>query len=36
MGCKPNLLYNTGIRRSSEVLFLAGKLCISEEFKKDD
>jgi hypothetical protein len=32
MGCKPNFLYNTGIRRSSEVLFLTGKLCILEEF----
>jgi hypothetical protein len=31
MGRKPNFLYNTGIRGSSEVLFLTGKLCILEE-----
>jgi hypothetical protein len=32
MGCKPNFLYNTGIRRSSEALFSTGKLCILKEF----
>jgi hypothetical protein len=31
MGCKPNFLYNTAIRRSSEALFLTGKLCILED-----
>jgi hypothetical protein len=30
--CKPNFLYNTGTRRSSEVLFLTGKVFILEEF----
>jgi hypothetical protein len=28
MDCKPNFLYNTGIRRCSEVLFSTGELCI--------
>jgi hypothetical protein len=36
MGCKPDFLYNTGIRKSSEVLFLTGKLCILEEFPQFD
>jgi hypothetical protein len=31
----PDFLYNTGIRRSLEVLFLTGKLCILEEFLVD-
>jgi hypothetical protein len=29
MGCKPNFVYNTDISRSSEVLLLTGKLCVS-------
>jgi hypothetical protein len=36
MGCKNNVLYNTGLRRSSEVIFLKEKLCILEEFPKFD
>jgi hypothetical protein len=35
MGSKPNFLYNTDIRRSSEVLFLTGKLCILEEINTE-
>jgi hypothetical protein len=32
MSCKPCFPYNTGIRRSLQVLLLTGKLCILEEF----
>jgi hypothetical protein len=36
MSCKPNFLYYTGIKRSSEVLFLKEKLYILDEFRKFD
>jgi hypothetical protein len=32
MSCKPDFLHNTGIRRSLQVSFLTGELCILEEF----
>jgi hypothetical protein len=36
MDGKPNFLYNTGLRRCPEVLFLTGKLCSLEELPEFD